>query len=385
MSLGPAPVDRDEIALRLGLLATPGLTQYRVSQLLSAHDGSGRAAYDALESTFGADVAAAARSDVVRRRVRRVLAALREQQIAVIASGDPRYPSTFSENVGVGEPPLLFARGRLELLAAQKRSVAVVGCRAASEYGLDVAEQIGGGVARAGGCVVSGVALGIDAAAHQAALDAGGDTIGILGCGVDVYYPRSNMTLQDRIANDGLLLSELLPGEPPRRHQFPERNRLIAALAEVVVVVEAGAKSGALTTAGHASVQGVGVCGVPNAVHLPNMQGVLALYRDGVSVYTGVQDLLMAAGLIGLGDVAPAEPEHEPPPEAVHRRIWNALAAEPVHVDALATAVSLPVSDVIGLLLELELDGRVVQVPGQRFTRARQSRRTSGVVSGAGA
>ncbi|MGH7446415.1 MAG: DNA-processing protein DprA [Longimicrobiales bacterium] len=365
--------DRAELTAQLTLLATPRLPQPRVLQLLNTY-GSARDACMQLVRACGAEVAAAARSAGVRERVRAALAAVDDGQIHVLACGDPLYPELMRLRLGEFAPPFLFARGKLTLLGAH--GLAVVGCRDASEYGLDIAEQIGGAVARAGGCVVSGLARGIDAAAHTAALDADGPTIAVLGCGIDVYYPRANRALQDRIARDGLLLSELLPGEPPRRYQFPHRNRIIAALSAGVVVVEAGEKSGAVTTGNHAANQGVPVYGVPNAIHLPNVQGILALFRDGASIYTGLRDLLESTGLIGIGDAVPIELcEDLPPQDAVHARVWRALGTQPLHADVLASAAGVPPTAALVALLELELDGRVRQLAGQRFERRRERTR----------
>jgi DNA processing protein len=362
--------ERAELTAQLTLLATPRLSQAAVLRLLETY-GSAREAFLRLASACGAGIAAAARTRDVRERVRSALAVIDAGRIHVLAWGDPLYPELVRLRLGAFAPPFLFARGALELLAAP--GLAVVGCRKASEYGLDIAEQIGGGVARAGGCVVSGLALGIDAAAHTAALDAGGTTIAVLGCGIDVYYPHQNKGLQNRIARDGLLLSELLPGEPPRRHQFPHRNRIIAGLAGAVVVVEAGEKSGAVTTGNHAANQGVPVYGVPSAIHLPNAQGILALFRDGAHVYTGLRDLLESTGLIRLGDEVPLDLfEEAPPTNAVHARLWRALERGPVHADALARTAGIAPTPALVALLELELDGRVRQLAGQRFERRRE-------------
>jgi DNA processing protein len=369
MSLRPRTMDPGELAARLALLATPGLPQWRVLELMQQH-GSAIAVHAGLADRCGREIATAARSSAVRRRVHRAVAAIRGTDMLVIGHDDPVYPERLAAVLGRAAPPLLFAYGRLELLEAP--AVAVVGCRRATEYGLDMAEQIGAGLARAGACVVSGLARGIDAAAHAAALDAAGTSIGVLGCGVDVYYPRENAGLQDRMADEALLLSELLPGEPPRRHQFPHRNRIIVALSRVVVVVEAGERSGALTTGTHAAELGIDVVCVPNAIHLPNMQGVLALLRDGAGTYTGVQELLEKADLIGLGEDVRARTVDEAPPAALpNRHVWEMLKAQPLQVDALSQAVGLPVPRLLAILLELELDGFVRQLPGQRFTAVR--------------
>lgn len=362
-------VDRAELVARLTLLALPGLSAPGVLRLLDRHGGACRA-IARLGADHGSTLAAAARSDAVRVRVRRAIAALDAGAIHVIAWGDPLYPELVRLRLGDHAPPILFARGRLELLAAT--GIAVVGCRRATGYGRDIAEQIGAGIARAGGCVVSGVARGIDAAAHAAALEAGGPTIGVLGCGIDVCYPRENRELHVRIARHGLLLSELLPGEPPRRYQFPHRNRIIAALSQAVVVVEAGERSGALTTGNHAANQGVQVYCVPNVLHEPNMQGSLALLRDGASVYTGLRDLLEATGLVQIGDPPPLELlDDTPPADGIHARVWRALGSRTVHADTIARAAGLSSTAALVALLELELDGRVRQLPGQRFERCR--------------
>ncbi|HSJ31185.1 MAG TPA: DNA-processing protein DprA [Longimicrobiales bacterium] len=362
--------DRAELVAQLTLLATPGLPQSVALRLLEKY-GSARAACTRLHAVCGAGVASAARSRRVQDRVQDALRVIDSDHIHVIAHGDALYPELVRLRLGAHAPPVLFARGALELLAAP--GIAIVGCRKASEYGLDLADQIGGGVARAGGCVVSGLALGIDAAAHAAALEAGGTTIAVLGCGIDIHYPRQNTGLQDRIAREGLLLSELLPGQTPRQHTFPHRNRIIAALSVAVVVVEAGEKSGAVATGNHAANQGVPVYCVPNAIHLPNAQGIFSLIRDGAHTYTGLRDLLEVNGLIRLGDSVPMDLfDESPPANAVHARLWRALEAGPVHADALARAAGVTPTAALVALLELELDGRVRQLAGHRFERRRE-------------
>ena len=362
--------ERAELGAQLTLLATPRLPRSRVLKLMHEH-GSARAAGAHLRRECGAGVAAAARSAEVRERVARALATIDALHVHVLGCMDPLYPESVRLRLGDYAPPVLFARGALELMGT--RAIAVVGCRDASEYGLDIAEQLGGGIARAGGCVVSGLARGIDGAAHTAALDAAGATIAVLGTGIDICYPREHRALQSRIARDGLLLSEMLPGETPRKHTFPHRNRIIAALSCAVVVVEAGERSGAVATGNHAANQGVPVYGVPNAIHLPNAQGVIALMRDGAHTYTGLRDLLEVTGLIHLGGAVPIDLfEGEPPADAVHARVWNALGTQPLHADALATAAGIPPTTALVALLELELDGRVRQLAGQRFERSRE-------------
>lgn len=363
------PGDRRELAAWLALLAVPGLRGEQVVEAVQAA-GSARSACAALGDLFGAELAEAARTEAVRERTRRALHAVESQALHVMGFTDQAaYPAVLGERLGGYRPPVLFGRGDLSLLAL--KAVAVVGCRAASEYGLDVAEELGDAVARAGGCVVSGLALGIDAAAHAAALEAGGATIGVLGCGVDVFYPRRNTALQERIAGAGLLLSEHLPGEPPRKFQFPYRNRIIAALARAVVVVEAGSKSGSLGTAEHAGQQAVDVFAVPNAMDRPGSEGIVKLYRDGVPPYTGTRDLLEHVGLIGVADTAPArgaEPQHAPA-DPVAAQVWLQLDRRGRHPDLIADATGMPPALILSTLLQLELDGYAEQAGGGRFSR----------------
>ena len=361
---------------RLTLLATPRLGAPTALELLMRH-GNAHAALTEWRNLHPRE-SAMVNAAVVRERVERTLRVVTAEGIDMIWFDDHRYPAQLAQRLDRFAPPVLFARGNLALL--QTASIAVVGCRRASNYGLDVAEQLGNAVGRLGGCVVSGLALGIDAAAQRAALDAGGATVGVLGCGIDVYYPRENTTLQDRVATEGLLLSELLPGEPPLKHHFPHRNRIIAALSQVVVVVEATEKSGALKTAEHALNQGTAVFVVPNALDHPNVQGNLALIRDGAAVYTGARDLLEHVNLLEIGEAIPhARDETAPPANGLHQHIWSQLSGAAQHIDVLAAAVGLPATRVLVALLELELDGRVCQLPGSRFARAAPRRSLASV------
>ena len=360
--------ERNELAALLALRTAPGLSSSAMARLLLEHGSALRALRDVPHSC-GEETAAALRSSALRERVLRALAVIDGERIGTIALTDTAYPERLRQRLDQHAPPLLFTRGRLELLAAT--CIAIVGSRTATTYGLDITREIADGVVRAGGCVVSGVALGIDGAAHDAALAAGGATIGVLGCGIDVHYPRRNMHIQDGIARAGLLLSELLPGMPPLRHHFTHRNRIIAALSEAVVVVEAGDRSGAVTTGNHAATLGVRVIGVMNAMHLPQVQGIMGLLRDGAEVYTGVRDLLESTGLIEIGGAVPQrELPLAPAVRAAHRPVIAVVGAEPIHADAVMAAAGLPAHDVMAALLELEVAGLIRALPGQRYVRA---------------
>ncbi|MFM8979247.1 MAG: DNA-processing protein DprA [Planctomycetia bacterium] len=274
-------------------------------------------------------------------------------------------------------PPALFLRGRLP--AAAQRRVALVGTRAASSYGLRVARELGEALARRGVCVVSGLALGIDAAAHAGALAAGVPgcaTLAVLGSGLACCYPPENAALAEAVAGAGGLLSEFPPEQPPERWQFPRRNRLVAALAEAVVVVEAPLRSGALLTAQEALEQGREVLAVPGPVGRPSHEGAHALLRQqAASICTGVEDVLAALGLGSRSAAAGARslelPEPVPPPAGPQLALWQLLDADEARdADRLCRDSGLPPEEVAAALTALELAGRARRLPGVGYLRA---------------
>ena len=264
-------------------------------------------------------------------------------------------------------PPLLFLRGDPSLLYAP--AVAVVGSRKASEYGRGMARSMGQGLARAGVAVVSGLALGIDGAAHRGALAAGGGTIAVLGCGPDLVYPPSHGRLFRDIVERGLVVSEFLPGEEPLPHHFPRRNRLIAGLSEAVVVVEAARKSGALITVEHALENGRDVFAVPGTVGRPQSEGVHALIRDGAGLVTNAHDVLLGTGLADAGPDARSRDRAPSGLDARQRALWDALEVEPGHIDLLARRARLDVATAAATLSIMEVHGWVRRAPGLRFAR----------------
>lgn len=370
--------DRAEFAARLALLATRGISARR-SLALIMEAGSAVAALGRVRQVAGDAAWVSLKSDAVRQRVRRALDAVAASDMRVTCHDDEDYPALLRLRLDDEMPPVLFLRGNTDVL--DRTAAGIVGSRRASVYGQDVARQLGGAVARAGGCVVSGMARGIDAAAHEGALEAPGATIAVLGCGVDVVYPLEHDKLYRHIGETGLLLSEQLPGESPRRHTFTYRNRIIAALSSAVVVVEAAARSGALATANHAARMGVHVFGVPNSMYAPGMQGILGLFRDGASVYTGSRDFLEGIGLLHLtADAAADEPEAAavfPDDAPLASRLWAVLRPDPLHIDELAATVGAPAAVALAGLLELELDGKADQHAGLRFSRGYATRHTS--------
>lgn len=251
-------------------------------------------------------------------------------------------------------------------------AVAVVGSRRATAHGLALAERLAGDLAARGVTIVSGLARGIDSAAHRGALEAGGRTIAVLGCGVDVVYPPENRRLAARIAERGAVLSQFAPGMPALAHHFPIRNRLLAALALGVVVVEAAEASGSLITAGHAGDLGREVMAMPGPAGAPSSRGAHRLIRDGAALVEGWEDVVAVLperwrACVGIPAATPrtgAEAFGEA--EAVLAR----LGAEPASIEELIERTGMPAARVSACLLTLELEGRARQLPGMRFVRA---------------
>lgn len=246
------------------------------------------------------------------------------------------------------EPPVVWLRGTPAF--ARQRAVAIVGTRGASAGGLRFAAALAEACARAGVCVVSGLARGIDAAAHRGALDARGSTVAVLGTGVDIAYPPRHRELQERVAMEGLLLSEIPPGERGHAGTFPQRNRLIAALAEITVVVEAGRTSGALITARVAQELGRTVCAVPGSVHAPECVGSNALIQAGAQVLLSPDDLLSELGLT-------REPSAPPQLEGDAAACWDALQQGSADVTSIARRAELTIRAANVALAALELHG----------------------------
>jgi DNA processing protein len=260
---------------------------------------------------------------------------------------------------------MLYLRGDPTLLHAE--AVAIIGSRDHSRYGARMAQRLGEVSAGAGVVVVSGMARGLDAVAQSAALEAGGSTIGVLGTGADVVYPRQNHALFTRVLEGGLLVTEFPPGTEPQPGSFPRRNRIISGLSRALVVVEATEGSGTLITVHAALEQGREVLAVPGPIDVPTSRGTNRLIRDGATPLLDPEEL---PALLG---VAPANrrPADAPAPSLTpdEARVHGALTHDPIHIDTLALSVGLPMGTLLGTLLGLELGGYAEQLPGSHFRR----------------
>jgi DNA processing protein len=264
--------------------------------------------------------------------------------------GTSEYPQLLAE---ISNPPeCLWTRGDRSIL--DRQAIAVVGARAASREGVEIAYQIASDLARAGIVVVSGLARGIDAAAHTGALDAGGKTIAVLGTGIDRIYPAENKDLHERIATHGLLATEFQPGAPPDLFHFPQRNRIISGLSKAVVVVEARERSGSLITARLAGDQSRDVMVVPGPTRTGQNRGGHALLRDGAKLVESAVDILQELGL----DTT-AVPVHE------------SVESVEFTVDDIAEQLKIPPGEALARLLEWELTGEIQRIGSGRFVRSR--------------
>jgi DNA processing protein len=310
-----------------------------------------------------------ARAQAARRapedgRAERWAAEIERSGVQLVTAFDAEYSRPLAE---IADPPLvLFALGNLDRLRGP--AVAVVGSRNATRYGRDVAASLAGGLSAVGVCVVSGLARGVDAAAHEAALEGPGGTIAVLGCGLDVDYPRENARLKQEIARRGLLLSEFEPGTEPRPQNFPIRNRIIAGLSSGVVVVEASQRSGSLITARLAADFGRDVFAVPGSVFSQTSLGTHGLLRDGAILCRGVEDIF--AELFPTLDVA-APPLAAPPRapadlSAEALRLFDLLRAEgEASAEDLVRSTELPAALVLAALFELESAGLAAESEGR--------------------
>lgn len=277
--------------------------------------------------------------------------ALARAGVRGVALGSPGYPERLA--VLPDAPPLLWVRGRPELLA--RPCAAIVGTRAPTVAGRAFARRLAADLARSGIVVVSGLAAGIDAEAHRGALEGGGSTIAVLGCGPDRVYPPRHAALARAIAAQGALVSEFPLGTPPLPHHFPLRNRLISGLSRAVTVIEARARSGSLITARHAADQGREVLAMPGPVEAPTSVGPNLLLRDGVRPVLDVTDVLRA-----MGTVAESLPSANPRRDPDHP-VLRALRREPLTRDELARRLGRSAPELARDLVLLELEGRVAE------------------------
>ncbi len=332
-----------------------------------------------IESAWHAPAGALRRAGLDRRSLENLLttrstlslddeiARIERAGVQVLTWESPDYPRNLLQIYD--PPPVLYVRG--ELTPEDEWAVAVVGTRRASAYGREAARRLSEDLARNRVTVVSGLARGIDAVAHRAALEAGGRTIAVLGSGVDVIYPPEHRRLAQSIAENGAILSEYPLGTRPEGGNFPPRNRIISGLSKGVIIVEAGVRSGALITADFAAEQGRDVFAVPGSIFQRGSVGTNRLIQEGAHPVLSASDVLEALNLEQIAEQA--EMRAVVPSDPAEERLMAHLGADPVHVDDLAQAAGLPISVVSSTLALMELKGMVRQVGGMNYVLARET------------
>jgi DNA processing protein len=286
--------------------------------------------------------------------------------ITVITCEEENYPSRLKE---IDQPPpVLYLRG--ELSADDFWAVAIVGTRRVTPYGCQITDELATYLAHNGVTVVSGLARGVDAIAHQAAVRAGGRTIAVLGSGVDIIYPPEHKTLADQIIKQGAVVSDYAPGTAPESSNFPPRNRIISGLSMAVVVIEAGETSGALITAGFAGDQGRDVFAVPGNILAPQSKGTNRLIQQGAQPLLSGRDLLDALNLTRINEQRVVR--HGIPADATEAKVFGVLSREPLHVDEIREQTGLEIEKVSAALVMMELKGLVQQVGGMNYVAVRE-------------
>lgn len=344
----------------LALSLTRGLGGESARRLLQEF-GSPEAVFAAptgsLKSIVKADVAAEIAKGIDESSLATVQEWLQDASNRIVTLADSEYPRSL---LNIPDPPLLlYVKGRLDLL--NRPAMAVVGSRNATPQGLRNAEAFSRSLSEAGLCIVSGLAHGIDAAAHRGALQGQGSSIAVVGTGLDKVYPAANRDLAHALATDGTLISEFPLGTPPLAANFPRRNRLISGMSIGCLVVEANMQSGSLITARLATEQGRDVFAIPGSIHAPQSKGCHALIRQGAKLVEIAQDILEE-----LGSQLAAPPAKTP---GDGPGLLDHLGFDPVDIDTLAMRSGLTMAELSAMLLTLELEGRVSALPGGQYQR----------------
>jgi DNA processing protein len=360
-----APPREAETAYWHAIASVPHIGPVRIDRLQQRF-GTLSAAWGAPRGELRAVLESRPLAELLEARGRldphRELARIEERGIRVLHPGHTEYPRLLAEISG--RPPVLYCRG--EIAPVDDAAVGIVGTRRATSYGRQVSERIAADLARAGVTVISGLARGVDAAAHAAALNAGGRTIAVLGSGVDVIYPAEHARLADAISESGAIVSEQPPGARPDAQNFPARNRIISGMCVGVVIVEAPVRSGALITATFAADQGREVFVVPGSVLAANSEGSNGLLRDGARIVRDGADILED---LNLGPAGPAAIQSALPLDENERALLAVIHSEPLHIDELAEETGMTAKSVSATLMTMELKGLVRNFGAQFYVK----------------
>ena len=313
---------------------------------------------------IGEQLAEVIKQTDVRGKVHRELKFIEKVKASIVTIRDQSYPNNLRQIYD--SPPLLYVRGSLQ--PRDDLAISMVGSRLASNYGRMITEKIAGDLASQGVTMVSGMARGIDSAAHRGALSVGGRTIAVLGCGVDIVYPPENRHLFEEIVAHGAVISEFPMSTPPEGMNFPRRNRIISGLSLGVVIVQASARSGSLITARLALEQNRDVFAVPGNIGMVGSQGTNRLIKQGAKLIESAEDILEEV-LPRFRHQGPESEDRYLSLEEEEERVFCLLEDEPIHIDSIIAQTGMSASCVSTILLQLELKGLVQQLSGKRFVK----------------
>ena len=347
------------------LLAIEKLTESKLFRLLETFQTPAaikNAPISAVAEQVGSDIARTIASlqhtDAVKRRYELI----QRLNIGVVVYTSPLYPAWLRTVDHF--PPVLFIRG--EIVPTDEMAIGVVGTRGATVYGKHIAETFSTTFARSQVTVVSGMARGVDTAAHRGVIKAGGRTIAVLGCGVDRCYPPENRALMEDIIAHGAVVSEFMINTPPRPQNFPKRNRIISALSRAIVAIEAKEKSGVMNTVNWALQQNKDVYAIPGNIYSRASTGTNRLIKEGAIPVTSAEEILQ---LMGIAPAAAAKEIEKIPLSEYEQTVWDHLTCEPVYLDVLSEKLNQPTGQILNVLLGLEIKGLVRQLPGMLFVK----------------
>jgi len=350
----------------ISLLSIDKLTENKLYCLLEkfrSPDAIKNAPINTLIPLVEKEIAQSIHSLKIDDRIKRIYDVVEELKVKVVPYYSPAYPYWLKTIEHF--PPVLFVRG--ETKAEDENAIAVIGTRGATVYGKGIADQFAGEFAKAGITVVSGMARGIDTAAHRGALKNNGRTIAVFGCGVDVCYPPENENLMNEIIENGAVISEFTIGTPPLAQNFPKRNRIVSGLSKAVVAIEAKEKSGVMNTVNWALNQNKDVFAIPGNIYSKASSGTNRLIKEGAIPVTSANEVLE---YLGFQYTKKERETRELVLTETEKIIWERLSFEPVYLDMLSEQLNQPTGSILNVLLALEIKGLVKQLPGMMFVKS---------------
>jgi DNA processing protein len=359
-----AVIDQEEARLWIALSLIPGLGSQTLCKLLSAFGEPAAicaASISQLKDIVGRDIAEAIAQGGEPERLQTSIDWLKQENNHLVTLSDGHYPQALLEISD--PPPILYAKGDLSVL--ERKAIAMVGSRNATAQGEKNADEFAYALCNSGLCVVSGMALGIDGAAHRGALRANGATIAVVGTGLNIVYPAKHRELAHQIVERGLIISEFPLGTPSRAQNFPRRNRIISGLSLGTLVVEANIQSGSLITAKLAAEQGREVFAIPGSIHSPVSKGCHQLIKQGAKLVDNIQDIVDELDIFTTGSM----PNHTSQIASEAHPVLDSMGFDPINMDTLIERSGLTSENLSAILLVLELENKIASLPGGRYQR----------------